>query len=243
MMKFNNIVFVFSIFILGCDSNKKAPSIQSNGELVIVDSSDVKTNLLLYTNNHRNGYYPVYYLGKFSDTIRLGNRTIPKYEVDSEKHSRLEDFTSPDSIKMRIIVDTTFSLSYTEFYEKFDEKQKRNVVDSTKSYKAIPILIYNQSNSIIPVGWSNKVGYMVRQIKNDKGEWIDIETPIDYYCLTGARLLIIEPKQMMVAKLIRHNGNVQAICRLKFANFGGTVYSNTFIDFIDKHDKRKSESM
>ena len=85
------------IVMMGC--NKITPSLQTNGKFTIVDSSGIKPNLLFYENNRRDGCYPVYYLGKLDDTIRLGEHPIPNYEVSPLKYGRLLDFTSPDSTK------------------------------------------------------------------------------------------------------------------------------------------------
>ena len=235
MIKIILLLWSFVLVLLRCNTDPDSqPNVQSNGKLVLVDSSGVKAKLHLYQTNFRMGYYPIYYLGEIDDTIRLGKHLIPRHEVGAKNYNRSQDYVIPGPNHMRIFVDTAFSLSHTVNYEHFDQKQEKTVLDSIISYQAIPIFVYNRSKQNIAVGWSNSLGYVVMQAKNKKGQWSDIEQPMDYYCVTGARLLIIEPNQMIVAKLIKHEGSIRAICRLKFANFNGVVYSNTFTDNIDE---------
>ncbi|HEX8549625.1 MAG TPA: hypothetical protein VF691_21875 [Cytophagaceae bacterium] len=73
------------------------------------------------------------------------------------------------------------------------------------------------------------------------GDWVDIDTPVYYACGAGARDIVIEPGEVLIAKLPRYNGNVKTECRLKFSRWKSVVYSNTFIDYI--HEDQLTDSL
>ncbi len=81
----------------------------------------------------------------------------------------------------------------------------------------------------------------VRQAKNEHGRWVDVEYPTYYSCGTNARDIVIEPQGFLVAKLIRFKGKYKTECRLKFDRWKSIppVYSNTFVDYIDKRQLLK----
>jgi len=84
------------------------------------------------------------------------------------------------------------------------------------------------------VGTYNAVGYLVKQTKNEQGQWVALEKPIDYFCGTYKRQLVIEPGQVLIAKRLRYQGDQRVECRLKFSKWRRTVYSNTFLDNVPK---------
>ena len=61
-----------------------------------------------------------------------------------------------------------------------------------------------------------------------------LEKPIDYFCGTYKRQLVIEPGQVLIAKRLRYQGDQRVECRLKFSKWRRTVYSNTFLDNVPK---------
>jgi len=234
MVKIYKLLLVFLIVMQSCYHSEVIPFTHSNGEFIIVDSNGIKTDLLLYPNDLREGYFPIYYIGKVTDTIRLGKSTIFSRKTGDIDYSKSIAYESLDSTKMRIVVDTSLSLSHAIDYLHFDEEQKEAIVDSTKIYKAFPIYIYNTCDSTIPVGHRAELGRTIRQVKNEQGKWVDLEGSISYGCLFNSRLLLIEPGEIAVAKLPRHQGDFEVLCRLKFTYFKGQIYSNTFTDFIEK---------
>ncbi len=210
------------------------PTIQSNGQIVIIDSSKQTGTLWPYNSDERYGYYPIYYIGESVDTIHLGQRQISGSRYGQKNYSKYKSFTLADRAKMKITVDTSFSLTHTVYYRHYSEKQDEEIIDSTKSFRAFPIFVTNICDSLLSIGYFSELGFTVRQAKNEKGNWVDIETPIRYFCATGARDIVIEPNELIVAMLLRYKGEFKTECRLRFTSSGHSVYSNIFTDYIDK---------
>lgn len=222
--------------IISCNNETTSPTIQSNGAIVIIDSSGPTEALWAYNPNERYGYYPIYYIGKLVDTIRLGQRKISGFSYGQKDDSKSGNFTWADSTKMRITVDTCFSLTHKVYYSHYAEQGEKEIIDSTKSFKAFALFVYNLSDSLLSVSdfSFSELRYTIRQAKDEQGNWKDIESPIRYFCGTGARHIVIEPGEVIVAMLPRYSGNYKTECRLKYSREKYTIYSNTFSDYIDK---------
>lgn len=143
-----------------------------------------------------------------------------------------------DSNKMKIVVDTTFSLSFQETYWHYKSDSDFNkIVDSIRLLKSYPVIVFNESDSMLEVGRFNDLR-VVRQVKNEAGDWQNIEVLPFYFCGTGSRELVIEPGWILIAKLLRYKGDFKTQCRLKYEGFKRVVYSNVFNDYIDKRQLR-----
>lgn len=206
-------------------------NIQTNGKLTIIDTSNLTENLTAFTIKNSDGFYPIHYIGQYSDTIILRQRRIPRYGHGEEYFG---DYVPvPDSNKIAIVVDTAFDLSYTHYYENYLAESDKPVIDSAVDYKAYPVIVRNLTDSLLYIGdcwdWTN----IVRQVKNSEGRWIDIEIPFKYVCGTGCRPIVLEENQIMIAKLMRYKGNYKIECRLKLKLWNNEVYSNIFFDHID----------
>lgn len=223
-----------ALIFISCNNETIFPSIQSNGQIVVIDSSGQTGSLLTYDSNERSGYYPIYYIGEPVDTICIGPKQISGSSYRQKDYTNYKNFTWADSEKMKITVDTSLSLTHKIHYTHYSEEQDKEILDSTKSLKSYAIFVNNLCDSLISIGNFSELGYTVRQAKNEKGDWVDIETPIRYYCGTGARYIVIEPKEMIVAMLPRYKGDFKTECRLRFMRWEHSVYSNIFTDYIDK---------
>jgi hypothetical protein len=220
--------------IISCKSKSNQFTVQTNGRIVLIDSSAPAVNFWPYNPKERWGYFPVYYIGRLSDTIRLGPRKIFRYSNRQKDYSSFRNFAIADSSKLRIKVDTAFSVAHTIDYFNDPSSNKRRIIDSTKSYKSFPIFVFNLCDSLISVGIFAELGYTARQVKDGSGRWIDIETLIPFACSFGARDIIIEPHQVLVAMLPRYLGSYKAECRLKFSFGNKEVYSNVYEDYINE---------
>ena len=227
--------------LLSCNNKEANLTIQSNGRIVIVDSSGRTNNLWAYQSNERYGYYPIYYIGNQKDTIRLGPRKIPGRIPSQADYYSSKNIACADSSKLSLTVDTSFSLTHTDYYSHYSATTGKEIVDSTKQFKSFPIFVRNLCDSVMLLGRFSEVAYMIRQAKDEQGNWVDIEVPIRYSCGTGARHIALEPDQTIIAMLIRYKGDFKTTCRLKFSNWKGTIYSNTFTDYID--EKQLTESV
>ena len=228
-------IFVLNLLIItSCNNETSMCSIHRFGQTVIIDSSELTENLWTYDSKNRLGYFPIYYIGKAVDTIYLGKRKIPRTCYGQKDYSKYKNFTIADSNKMKIIVDTSFSLTYNDYFYHNSERQEKEIIDSTKPYNCYAIFVTNQCDSPIFVGNFSELGYTVRQAKNELGIWVDIETPMRYFCGTGARKIVIEPNELIVALLPRYKGDYKTECRLRFMDWKYSIYSNVFTDYIDK---------
>lgn len=243
--KLLSLVTILAGILIGasqCRNRTFSPNTYKLGNFVVLDSLATAGDLQTYTSGiPRHGYYPVYYLGKPTDTIRLGLRQIDRRAYLTKDYSRVKYFLLPGPGKMTIFVDTSVPVSHVAYFEhideryleKYDPKYRTSILDSVNYIKAFPILVQNTCDSMLLLGSFNDI-QMVRQVKNPNGVWVDIENPIEHGCATGARDLVLEPKEIAIAKVLRYQGDYPATCRLKFMGRGEPVYSNTFTDMISR---------
>lgn len=225
-------LLIFLTVIVGCLSCRKPLNVQHYGQITLIDSTSLDTTLSPAKRNPRlnYGYYPFYYIGPIEDTIRL------KVAVNS--HGDTEKITERVLRKLdqvTIIVDTSIKLTHVNIFYRYLEngtKQPDSVVKSA----AYAILLKNNSDSTLYLGNFNHLRSMVMQYQNELGEWRDAEKAAFTYapCLTGTIDILVGPKQILVAKLIRYEGYFSPLCRLKLMNFDQTCYSNTFHFKLDK---------
>ncbi|MCR5888435.1 hypothetical protein LRS06_11785 [Hymenobacter sp. J193] len=207
---------------------------QTHHQTTIVDSAAQTRYFYPYSRDGRVGYYPVYYIGPRQDTLYLGASKIYGYQYGQKDYDReRKRFTWVDSLSMKIVVDTAFHLTYAELHYIHNKHNHKDVISYVSYHKAFPVYVYNLTDSLIWLGKFSELGSTVRQAKDSQGKWVDIEKPIRYYCGTGAREIVLEPRQCLVAKLLRYKGSYKTACRLRYTNAHRTVYSNTFTDYID----------
>lgn len=233
-----NRLLMLLIMALGCLSCQKPFNIQRYQQTILIDSVSLDTTLALKKKTTEVGYYPVYYIGPLQDTIRLGNQ-LPS-------HGLTKKF--PDTVlryldQVSLTVDTSIKLTNLTIFEShsIDDGIDVKRLDSIIKEPAYAIILQNQSDSTLYIGQFNDLRKVVMQYQNKLGKWTDIEEPAyaSTYCSTGAKTMFLEPKQLLVAKLIRYKGDFDALCRLKLKNFDQTCYSNTFRFKIDKSQLSK----
>ncbi|MDJ1503039.1 hypothetical protein [Xanthocytophaga agilis] len=209
-------------------------TIQQSNNHTLIDSTNQTNHLFTYTSAKAMAYYPVFYIGIRSDTLNLPHNPVSGFASWNEqsKYEKSSYWSFADTTKMQIKVDTTFDLGYKKYFGEYTENGVF-ITDSICNYKAFPIFIYNTSDSIFSVGIRNAVGNLVREIYTLSGQWVPLEKPIDYFCATYSRDLVIEPNNILVAKLLRYEGEVKALFRLKYMYHQSIVYSNTFEDYVD----------
>lgn len=227
-------ILIIIISLISCTTKKDIRRIHTNGQMVIVDSSEATESLWQYNPKERSGYYPIYYIGKTVDTIYIGKRKIQGLNHEQKDYSTYSNFTWPDSNKMEITIDTSFSLTNYSYYSHFTNNGEKEHIDSIKTNLCLAIFIRNNCDSLLSIGSFSELGHTLRQAKNESGNWIDIETPIQYFCGTNARELVLEPDEMLLAMLPRYKGDFKTECRLKFEYWQHTVYSNVYYDWIDR---------
>ncbi|HEX8549624.1 MAG TPA: hypothetical protein VF691_21870 [Cytophagaceae bacterium] len=151
-MRLSKLLLLLTFGFFSCDNDKLKINIQTNGRLVLVDSSAQTENLEEYDPDYRSGVFPIYYMGILNDTIRLGQKQISASSHGQKNYDGLRNFTYQYSANLKITVDTGFSVVHTYYYSHFDLNDDKKVIDSTKSIKAFPVFVYNVSDSLMLVG-------------------------------------------------------------------------------------------
>lgn len=226
------LLFVL-LALLSCNSDETIPNIQTNGTFTLIDSNAWTNNSLTYHPIDRQAYYPIFFIGKTSDTTILSKEPISTHLLNQKRLIGKPCSYYPDSNNMSIDVDTSFNLINKVFYKHYSESNQTLLTDSISTYLSYPIFIRNLSDSVLFIGNYNSIENLVRQAQNQHNVWVDIEDPIDYQCSTGQGSIYLDTGEILIAKLNRYNADFKTNCRLKYQKKGKTIYSNTFIDFVD----------
>jgi hypothetical protein len=222
-MRFSIVLFSTCLFI-ACNSHK--PEFQSNDKLTLLDSLPITEKPIIRAANDFYALYPVYYMGAKQDTIYLG-KEISRYEDHRIKIDRNETRWLRDITKVKLTVDTSFKLGHLVNYMHYDTTKSQMITDSIRTYPAYTILLENHSDSLLYVGIYNELN-TIMQVKTENGQWIDLEEPISHGCIFAARTMILQPRNILIAKVIRYKGDFLALCRLKFLYYNQSLYSNSF---------------
>lgn len=226
-MKTYIAILITAVMLIGCHMQKRA-TVTTHNNITIVDLLTPGVTLLEYDSLQREARYPVYYVGAVKDTIEI-NKPLSLW--DRERHDTVHPYATNIS-NLKLVVDTAIPTSHN--IHKYNTDNYLVQTDRVQSGMAYPAFIYNTSDSFIYLGEYNLLLNIVRQAKNNKGQWLDIENPADFFCGYGARQIIAGPHQMIVAKLLRYKGDYFTECRLKCGRRGRYLYSNSFYDYIDK---------
>lgn len=221
------------VFILGCKSNSSKPFIQTKNNLTVIDSAGIGKEFFPYDKKDREGFFPIFFIGKIRDTLKISEHLvsknfISKYETDTT-NVRLASAQNAE-----IIVDTNFDVAYKYNYTHCNKDFTKSIIDSTKFYKSFLIFIKNKSDTVLYVGDFNFLKNAIRQVKNNYGVWQDIEKPKVVFCGTNARENFIEKNEILVAKIIRFHGNKKRECRIRYSNINYIIYSNSYWDYVDE---------
>ncbi|WP_160143703.1 hypothetical protein [Chryseolinea soli] len=218
--------------LVSCRRKIELLHIQSHQNLTLIDSIVVAGELMEF---HSCADFMVYYLGESTDTIVLPRQPISS-RVGKGQYGKYENAhnwakITPNNISIQ--VDTLFHMLEPHHFSHPDEESGNWIVDSIKYQKAFPIVITNHSDSLLYLGTHNMIRRMVQEVKDDHGRWVMLDKEQLDLCGVLARDLILDPKNMLIAKLPRYKGNTKAAFRLKFGFKDGYVYSNTFWDYFD----------
>lgn len=227
------IVFIIAIaFYYGCGIDKKTVHIGKSGNIVIIDScySSVQTACLDSTESD----YPIYYLGEPKDTIMIGRRYFERWTTWnwSEKALRMSSINYTDK-NLTLEVDTAF---HTVLSNEHFSMSGNIIPDSTENYKALLVKISNISDSTIYLGSSFSLYHMYLEIKNDSGVWVKATQKFSEQgvCMSSRATILLNPSNIIFAKVKLHQGDTIAEFRLAFGKYNRKIFSNTYIDSIDK---------
>lgn len=218
--------------VVSCRQKIGQLNIQSHQNLTLIDSLVLPGELMEF---HSSADFMVYYLGESTDTIVLPRQPISSRvgKAQYEKYENAHNWARITPKNISIQVDTLFHILAPHHFSHLDEESGNWIVDSIKYQKAFPIVVTNHSDSLLYLGTHNMIRRLVPEVKDDHGRWVMLDKERLDLCGVAARDLILDPKNMLIAKLPRYKGNTKAEFRLKFGFNDGYVYSNTFWDYFD----------
>ncbi|WP_089910294.1 hypothetical protein [Chitinophaga rupis] len=215
------------MFISGCTKFPRTINIYNFQHFTLLDT--IYQEPATYRQYDKDdGGYPIYYIGKIQDTIGIGDRYLPwKNKLPKD---RLWDtsvrFFSPE--KMTMHVDTSVKTCIEGTYG--------NDRDSILNTHAYLLCIHNVSDTALWLGKDLSLAYLYREVQNKRGIWVKIEkmpSEMDI-CGTSQRYVILNPDEIILAKVIRYKGDIPAKCRLVMKRFNQIVYSNVFVDQVER---------
>lgn len=230
-MKYYLKILILALGFQCCTGDQKMVNIQSNGKLTIIDSTLLTENLRSYNDTDNYGIYPIYYAGELIDTITFSKSQIPRYGHGEKSYYAHKRIRNADSETLSLFVDTSFNLAHNiNIKGNLNNELSINSSDSIVSYKCFAIIITNISDSLIYLSDCWLIENIIMQAKNEYGQWVDIEKPYKFFCGTGCRPIIMEPKQIVLLKMMRYEGQFMTECRLKYSKRENTIYSNSFVE-------------
>jgi hypothetical protein len=226
--------FIFYLILTLCSCSCIQPppyvKIARTNNIFIADTS-IEANRLLKFGEYRTDY-PIYYIGRVQDTIKIGNiysrARIPwtnNFEYPTNR------FYSDKNLS--VYVDTSFK---TNSREEYISRESKIIEDSTINYHSFLFTIKNISDTVLYVGMTFSVFFIHREAKDRNGQWIKIDRNLSNagLCLTGEPSITLKPGELIVSKVRRYEGSFLTDFRLVFGYRNNVVYSNTFKDYIDE---------
>lgn len=235
-------IFALTLLTTTCQQSKNRVDIFNANEFVLVDTNLNGNKLLTLGESYSN--YPIYFIGSKADTIKIGKR----YEVGQIDYDRANDFFACrkyTNSNLKLFVDTSVKTTISVDYFSKDYRS----LDSTRSFKSYILTLENISDSSIYLGRTFEVYFLIRQVLNKNGQWINLDRSLSetISCLSGQPTIILYPNEIIISKFKRYNGTFLTSFRFAFGTQKNVVYSNDFTDYIDegiiqnKKDKLREE--
>jgi hypothetical protein len=223
------IVYFLILLSCSCQRNEATVKTFKTAHFVLIDSACEATESLNAENY--DSEYPIYFLGKIKDTIKIGKRYWRRI------NEVMVDYTFPDFARcldttLDIFVDTSIVTNSALEYLSENEKISK---DSSKNYKSFLLTIRNRSDSIIYLGRTFSLFSVNREAKDKSGKWVKIDKKLKEMGLdlTGQPTIWLKPGEIIVAKVRRYAGSYVTDFRLALDCGDAVIYSNIFRDSID----------
>ena len=223
------ILFLLICFI-SCTREHATVKIFNSKRFVVCDTVIDANQFLQFDDTIVD--YPIYYIGKGSDTISIGKRYWRGRTlwIDKLEFPLCRNYSNQT---LEIYVDTTIKTNSPVEYLSDDPQIAR---DSTLNYHSFLVTIKNISDSTIYLGRTFSVYFIGREIKNKEGNWIKVGKKLSELglCLTDEPTITLKPNEFLISKVRRYEGTLFAECRLAFEHKNRIVYSNVFMDSVDE---------
>jgi hypothetical protein len=226
-------LILLAICVSGCKKYRAQVTIYKTPRFYLSDTSRESAQFLKF--NEEFSDYPIYYIGRMTDTIKIGNRYYADHTpwVDNFELRYIRKYSNKT---LSIYVDTAVKTNSPAEYLS-DDPQIAN--DSTINYHSFLLTIRNISDSVIYMGRTFSVFFIHLEAKNQNGEWVKVDKPLSecHLCVSSQPTIILRPKEMIVSKVRRFTGNFKTDFRLAFGYENNIAYSNVFRDCIDDRFK------
>jgi hypothetical protein len=218
-------------FNTSCHEKRINLNIQKGKYFTIIDTVFLKGEKIIpKEESDIMGFYPCFYTGKLKDTIRIVSNLNYSAQIRTKRFF-LESFNYERNL--RLFVDTNLKLTYQHFvpiYDNTDKDAYRKIGVDVFRYNSFGMILFNDCDSFINIGEDFMASGMVRQAKDDSGQWRDIEIKMNNF--EQHSRLFLSPKSIGIVKIKRYEGFDLRECRIKFELNHQTVYSNSFYDNV-----------
>ncbi len=221
-------------------------------------SSDVKTPIEVNSKEMLNVYSFMPLAFNFKEDIKIKEY---RNRYDSVRFRIIPFDSILPKVNLKIIIDTSYSISNSGFEYNFLPKPKNVIQDgllngkiptefdrmnsmrilnkyfqqksklTESKVKCYPLLIYNNSNSDVSLN-----SEFIQEAKDVDGKWKPIEFSFEYeMCGTGKNnQSILDPKKYVAFAIIKYNGDFKTKIRVKVKNNNHIYYSNEIVGIINR---------
>lgn len=223
------LFIILPLYLASCMHRKPGINIVNTKAFVLVDTNGPSNAYL----QEPEGDFPIYYIGRLLDTIRIGKRYGYDRSPDTFPLVEFPYSRTYSDQTLEIVVDTSFVTN--RVLEYWEEDGTINA-DSTRNYHASVFTIKNISDSVIWMGRTFSVYFLHREFKNRQGQWVKVGNSLHTLrlCLTNEPFINLQPGEIVLSKVVHYQGNFATDCRLVFGREDKLVYSNTFRQSIDE---------
>ncbi|PIE50055.1 MAG: hypothetical protein CSA38_05110 [Flavobacteriales bacterium] len=226
------IPIVLSLFVVSCN-NEKVDKDKTVSTDKIIQHHDY-TNMVLYDtiqkelvldtlSNGEIADFPILYIGKIKDSIKLKRGDFDDYSYSYEEFARTqnhEELPPPlnkypypyQKNQISIFIDTTKTVGFYEY-------------DSPIGIKSYPVFIENLSQDTLYIANNGSLP-MLTEMKSNSEDWKEIEKPFLLMCGVGIRHDFLPPNQIVITTLRQNYGTTKVKYRLKLKCFDKNFYSN-----------------
>lgn len=154
-----------------------------------------------------------------------------KIYVDTTQILNLPDYTDNLELNEKIKSGTGDIIEYSNSIK---ESYSKYYLPSEKQKQAYPLLVYNKTDSIIPIETKEGWIYMIQEAKDKQGKW----KPIEYFnphtfCGNSFGFNNLLPNHFVISKIYKYSGDFKTKIRIKFTTNKNVYYSNEFIGEIN----------
>lgn len=187
----------------------------------------------LYLGNKKSTLFVDYFIPKYTKDPNLikpvGHKATKDDSLKEDYLNKYEsyftiqnsdDLINQDSADIRIYIDTSQVVRSITL---------KNWNTDTIIYNSYPVIIQNEMNSDIIVGYGFQIPLII-EVENDQNNWIPIETKYLYPCGNGLRSMLLPKDEIIITSLPISEGKSKTKMRLKLGkNYSNEVWGNLTI--------------